>query len=70
MVHLAYISSLISSRRRDMVHLAYIMYVPGLSVARTHADNIVRLQCNADSVRKSPKGYSSNSPNEQREFAE
>ena len=53
-----------------MVHLAYIMYVPGLSVARTHADNIVRLQCNADSVRKSPNGYSSNSPNEQREFAE
>ena len=41
-----------------MVHLAYIMYVPGLSVARTHADNIVRLQCNADSVRKSPNGQS------------
>jgi hypothetical protein len=36
---------------RDMVHLAYIMYVPGLSVAALpQSDHIVRLQCNADSV--------------------
>jgi len=54
--------------RRDMVHLAYIMYVPGLSVARTHADNIVQLKCNADSVRIR-RINSENSPNDQREFA-
>jgi hypothetical protein len=37
--------------RKDMVHLAYIMYVPGLSV-ETLADeeHVVRLRCNADSV--------------------
>jgi len=37
---------------RDMVHLAYIMYVPGLSVASLpeQSEHIVRLQCNADSV--------------------
>ena len=36
---------------RDMVHLAYIMYVPGLSVeALPDREHIVRLQCNADSV--------------------
>ena len=55
--------------RRDMVHLAYIMYVPGLSVARTHADNIVQLKCNADSVRIR-RINSEDSPNEQRESAE
>ena len=38
-----------------MVHLAYIMYVPGLSVERLSlggapSEHIVRLQCNADSV--------------------
>lgn len=39
------------SRRRDMVHLAYIMYVPGLSVETLdEEEHIVRLQCNADSV--------------------
>ena len=37
--------------RPDMVHLAYIMYVPGLSVETLPAqDHVVRLQCNADSV--------------------
>ena len=37
--------------RRDMVHLAYIMYVPGLSVETLpNQEHIVRLQCNADSV--------------------
>ena len=36
---------------RDMVHLAYIMYVPGLSVETLpEQQHIVRLQCNADSV--------------------
>jgi len=50
-----------SSRRaamsRDMVHLAYIMYVPGLSVESNIGGDdepwngeIVRLNCNADSV--------------------
>ena len=57
------------ANRRDMVHLAYIMYVPGLSVARTHADNIVQLKCNADSVRIR-RMNSANLPNDQREFAE
>jgi len=33
----------------DMVHLAYIMYVPGLSVER-HSQHIVRLRCSPDSV--------------------
>jgi len=36
---------------RDMVHLAYIMYVPGLSVEQMpQEEHIVRLKCNADSV--------------------
>ena len=36
---------------RDMVHLAYIMYVPGLSVEKMPVEqDIVRLKCNADSV--------------------
>ena len=44
---------------RDIVHLAYIMYVPGLSVERLYGDgrdqgtwggHIVRLMCNSDSV--------------------
>jgi len=41
---------------RDMVHLAYIMYVPGLSVEGIGGEadpwdgRIVRLRCNADSV--------------------
>jgi len=35
---------------RDMVHLAYIMYVPGLSVERTGEEHIVRLLCTPDSV--------------------
>ena len=35
----------------DMVHLAYIMYVPGLSTTRLASEeHIVRLNCNADSV--------------------
>ena len=35
----------------DMVHLAYIMYVPGLSTERlSDEEHIVRLKCNADSV--------------------
>ena len=36
--------------RRDMAHLAYIMYVPGLSVERTDDEHIVRLICTPDSV--------------------
>ena len=36
----------------DLVHLAYIMYVPGLSVERLpEEEHIVRLRCDADSVR-------------------
>jgi len=35
---------------RDMVHLAYIMYVPGLEVERTRDEHIVRLDCTPDSV--------------------
>jgi len=37
---------------RDMVHLAYIMYVPGLRVERTSGarERIVRLLCTPDSV--------------------
>lgn len=36
---------------RDMVHLAYIMYVPGLSVETIPSEeHVVRLKCNADSV--------------------
>jgi len=36
---------------RDMVHLAYIMYVPGLSVETLPTEeHVVRLRCNADSV--------------------
>ena len=35
----------------DLVHLAYIMYVPGLSVERLpEEDHIVRISCDADSV--------------------
>jgi len=35
----------------DLVHLAYIMYVPGLSVERLQGQtDIVRLRCSADSV--------------------
>jgi hypothetical protein len=35
----------------DMVHLAYIMYVPGLSVETvSSSDSLVKLKCNADSV--------------------
>jgi len=37
--------------RPDMMHLAYIMYVPGLSVERLpDQQHVVRLQCNTDSV--------------------
>lgn len=37
--------------RADMVHLAYIMYVPGLSVERSaQSESIVRLRCSPDSV--------------------
>lgn len=40
-----------SALQPDMVHLAYIMYVPGLSVETIPSEeHIVRLQCNADSV--------------------
>lgn len=35
----------------DMVHLAYIMYVPGLAVEKIEGyDHVVRLNCNQDSV--------------------
>ena len=44
-------TSLPSGETRDMVHLAYIMYVPGLSVETLPDEkSIVRLRCNADSV--------------------
>jgi len=37
--------------RVDMVHLAYIMYVPGLSVEQQSSqNNIVKLRCSPDSV--------------------
>jgi len=40
-----------AAERRDMVHLAYIMYVPGLSVeASPSNERIVRLRCSPDSV--------------------
>lgn len=46
-----FLSTNLPTGQRDMVHLAYIMYVPGLSVETLpEEEHIVRLKCNADSV--------------------
>ena len=45
------VASFLRDESADMVHLAYIMYVPGLSVERVDdRPSLVRLDCNADSV--------------------
>ena len=45
------VASFLREDSADMVHLAYIMYVPGLSVERVdERPSLVRLECNADSV--------------------
>lgn len=49
------------AEQADLLHLAYIMYVPGLSVERLpDEEHIVRLQCDVDSVSKHTHAIASN----------